>query len=40
VDSGSSDGVKVTVDAGQEFQEIDGFSASLTNSSVWLMAKS
>jgi glucosylceramidase len=37
--SGSSDGVKITVDATQEFQEIDGFGASLTDSSAWLMAK-
>jgi glucosylceramidase len=37
--SDSSDGVKITVDAGQEFQEIDGFGASLTDSSAWLMAK-
>jgi glucosylceramidase len=37
--SGSSDGVKITVDASNEFQEIDGFGASLTDSSAWLMAK-
>jgi hypothetical protein len=33
VNAGSSDGVKITVDAGSEFQEIDGFGASLTDSS-------
>ncbi len=37
--AGSSDGVKIAVDAGIEFQEIDGFGASLTDSSAWLMAK-
>jgi glucosylceramidase len=37
--SGLSDGVKITVDVTQEFQEIDGFGASLTDSSAWLMAK-
>jgi glucosylceramidase len=37
--AGLSDGVKITVDPASEFQEIDGFGASLTDSSAWLMAK-